>query len=684
MKSTWWALSLLLLSVPASGVELEGESSFYLVNLKGNYQRQLGYEEWRGRKRGALYRLTLSQEFRVKKGSTFRVSVTTGNPKSPRVNALTPDGDELFEGGIRSFSVRELYLKKEHFLFDGLTLTAGKQRFRIGVVLDDYLWGGKFDYRLGEEARVVWQQIAGYEGRHLLFGTKAEDDLDLFSLSVEKKGVEAGIYRIMDARGEEPGIAKSGLFGGVRWKGLEVEGATQNGRVAGTGSLEFNGVRVIAGFAQKGFTSYGFREGVRDLGVIFRPAFSDLKFLRVEGEGEVYGLRVKAYGAYAERVNGERIGGEAGGEVTKEVSEGWEVFLKGALGSEGSYALFGGLRWGVKPLKLKEVRGWNLKVDNYFGVVGEYSDLPRRFYYPQLGYEGWERARHAGFWHSTYRLGIEGERFRVQVATGRSSKVDYLIWGNTADCFKYQREKGKEWHLEEAYLKVGRGKAGKFGLELPGLFNDYLTGGGFSWRRIEVYGVGTGDVEEDEGVERAFFGIVKVKGRWGEVFGGVRRGEEGEGFAGARVKWKWFEGGAVREFLKGRDGWGGYLKAGGKVREVELRGVYGVYSEEFTSFNLREYFRDLGYAVRPTVKDLRFLKGSLKKEFRSGIKKVDRLKPAVEVVYDRFTRFSGGFVAEEGGVVIHLKPGKRCELSLAGVVGSSGSYYEGILFKVRW
>jgi hypothetical protein len=81
---------------------------------------------------------------------------------------------------------------------------------------------------------------------------------------------------------------------------------------------------------------------------------------------------------------------------------------------------------------------------------------------------------------------------------------------------------------------------------------------------------------------------------------------------------------------------------------------------------------------------MRFLRGSLKREITTGIKKVDRLRPAVEVVYDRLARFSGKFVAEEGGVVIHLFPGKRCEFSLVGVVGSSDSYYEGVLFKVRW
>lgn len=676
MKSRLWALSLLLITSSALGSEISGQSSLFLVNLKEDYARQTGYQKWKGKKGGVAAKLLLSQEFRIKRETLFKVSITSGSPKAPWI------GSSLFERKTGKFSVRELYFRKGHFLFDGLTLTAGKQKFKIGVVLEDYLWGGKFEYRLGEKTKIVWQQIAGYEGRELLFGTKEEDDVDIFSLGIERKGFGAGVYRIMDARGKRSGISKGGVFGRVKGEKAELKGATQNGKGAAVGSLRVGKLKLSAGFAQRGFTSYGFREGVRDLGLIFKPSFSNLKFVKAEGRADFYGLRVKAYGVYLKRLGGKRIGGEIGVGAAKEIFKGWELFAEGALGSRGSYALFGGIRWGVKGVGPKDIGSWKLKVKNSFNVIGEYSDLPQKPYAPQLGYEGWESARHVGFWHSTYRLKAEGRRFGVQVATGRSSKVDYLVWGDTADCFKYQRDKGKEWHLEEAYLRFKGGKLGAFRVELPGLFDDYLIGGSYRWGRAEIYGVGTGEVQEGEG--RALYGILKVRTRKGELFLGARDGKEREGFVGAKLLWRGIELGIVRELLKGRDGWGGYLKGVLKVKGIEAKGVYGVYSPRFTTFNLKEKFRNLGYTVRPTERDLRFLKVNLKRDIKTGVKKFDRLKPSIELIYNRFSRFSGKFVAGEGGVAVHLKPGKRCEFSLVGAAGSSGSYYEGIQFKVRW
>ena len=164
MKSTAAALLLFLLFPSASkAFKLSGETGFYRVNLKGDYTRELGLEKWRGRKSGYYYRLELSNHFSITEGASFKVSVVTGTPKVPFVNAYTSNGDSLFYGGVKTFNVKELYFRKRGFLSGKVTLTVGKQLFSIPALFKDYLWGGSFNYSDGDLS-LFWNQIAGYEG----------------------------------------------------------------------------------------------------------------------------------------------------------------------------------------------------------------------------------------------------------------------------------------------------------------------------------------------------------------------------------------------------------------------------------------------------------------------------------------------------------------------------------------
>jgi len=681
MKSTLAALCLLT-SAPALGATLSGETLFYTVNLKGDYKRETGYELWRGKKEGAMFKLLLEEEMEIKRGARFKLSVTSGSTKNPWNGLFTPQDNRLSEWSFKKTTVRELYLKKEHFIFKRLTLTAGKQLFEVGPVIRDYLWGGTFTYRLGGGATVTWKQIAAYEGRYLLFGTKSEDDIDIFALEVKKGRVSLGLYRIMDAKGELPAVSKGGFLLGFKGKRVEFKGATQNGKTGGYLVVKLLGGELQGGYAQKGFTSYGFKEGVSGIGLIYRPTFSDLRFLKWVGELPLGNLSLKLHALRLESSTGSFIGNELGGEAALKV-KGGELFLRGALGSGSSYALFSGVRWRVGegfPLP-KEL---NVKTESQFSIIGEYADLPQRPYTTQNSYYGWESARHIGYWHSTYKLGVSWGWGRFKVSTGPNTKIDYLIWGNTDDSLLYRVKEEKEWHLEEAYLRGRGAKLGLMEVEAKGLFKESFTGLNFGRGPWELYLLSTDRTLPQEEVERAQVALGKVKVKWGEAFFLYRNGEGSSTAAGLSIKGGALEAGGVKEVVRGKGEWGGYVEVKGELFKFKQALTYRVYSKGFTAFNFKEYFWNEGYILKPGESNVRLLKYSAQREFKTGLKRVDRLKPKVAFKYLKLNLFNGKYIAEEGGVEITVKPGRRCTFSLIGMVGSHGSYYQGVAFKARW
>ncbi len=676
MKSTLLLFTLLILPLQAAAFNLEVESSLYKVNPKGKYQRETGYDLWRGKKEGLLYRLLFEEEFKVKRGARFKLSVTSGTTKVPFNCFLTGSSKELFEGGLREFTVRELYFHKENFIFKNLDLTVGKQPFQIGNFIRDYLWGGKFTYRI-KGVTLIWNQIAAYEGRYLLFGGKEEDDVDIFNFKVKKGGGSVGFYWLSDAKGEEPAEFKKGITVELKGRWGELTGTTQNGELSLFGKVKLEGLTLEAGYAGRDFTSYGFKEGVSGIGLVYRPTFRDLRFVKgslplavLEGKWELYGL-------YLQNSKGEFIGKEIGITGERPLTKNLYLYAKVGLGSDGSYALFGGIGWRVGAVPGRS-ESYPLEVKNLLIIKGEYSDLSQKPYKTQSEYQDYALARHLGFWHVTYKLSLKGKEFKLKVSTGKDTKQDYLVWGNTADDFKYQKEHGKEWHLEEAWLGREDLRAGLVNLSLKGFVNESLTGIEAKVRKAKLSCL----FETDK--ERAKYLTLKWEEERGGLFLNYRKGEGSTTTLGLYLGKGGIEGGVLLQRRGGKRGWGAYLRAKGELSRWKIRGEYRIYSKEFETFGLKEYFWNEGFIYRPGEENLRLLKVSTGREFKTGLKRIDRLKPRFNFFYLNLRSFSGRLIGQEGGIVLSVKPGSKCRLDLSGSIGNNNSYYEGIAFKVKW
>ena len=650
------------------GLELSGEVGFYHTKLKGGYTRQVGYSLWSSKKEGFLFKLNFEEEFKLGQDARFKFSGITGTTKAPFVTVSTPTRERLFPETVRSFNLKELYLEKEHFLLQKLSLKAGKQRFDLFPLINDYLWGGALTFRFSKNLSFTWYQIAGYEGKHLLFNSEQEDDIDVFGGRVDWKTflgkLTLGVYRISDARGEKVGVNKDAFVFVLEPKISEslstvLAGASQSGKNLLVASLKAYAFELSGGYAKKGFTSYGFREGFRDLGYIYKPTLSNVTFLKVGTRFSFKGLNFKLHSLYLQD-----LGSEVGGEVSYPFYRG-ELFLDGALGTNGSYFSYAGYRWGVRTLPLLHYFG-EIELKNYFNILGEYADLPKKRYFPQLGYEGWERARHVGFWHSTYKLSVNVKSFSFKVSTGKDSKVDYVIWGNTADNYLYEKDHGKLWHLEEFSYSLKSFKLGLQRIKLPGFISEDLTGTTYS--------------------ERVNWGVFQREGETGtfltfplnvaEVYYFRFKSTNLYAISG---KYRYFFAGYLKE-SGDKDGWGAYIGGNYDLRLLKGTFLYRVYSPEFTTFGLREFFRDDGFIYRPGERDVRFLKLKVSRE----LPVLKKFRTRVSLVYDRLSRFSGSYVGEEGGVVISLKPGKRCSLEIVEFLGSQNTYYHGLRFSLTW
>jgi len=668
-------LFLSLIPLPSLGVQLSGELGFYGVKLKGNYNRELGLENWRGRKTGYYYRLNIGKSFRLSPGTRFKFSVTSGTTKVPYVNLFTSTDDSLFNGGVKTFNVEELYLIKRGFLFKNLTLRVGKQPFEIPALFRDNLWGARLSYSLNG-FNLFWNQIAGYEGKYLLPQRKNEDDVDIAVFGFKREGVTLGAYRIMDAKGVYPAEFKTGLFFKLDGKSFTLSGVSQNGNLGGWGEISLGSLKFTGGYWQKGITSYGYREDVRDEGLIFRPTEGNLRFGKVSYSFNFKKLPVSVYVARFETSSGKLIGNEAGGEVDYPV-KGGALFIKGALGSGGTYALFGGYRWGVKIPE--GYGGLRVKLKNYFNVVGEYADFPNKFYPTQLEYEGWAKSSHVGFWHSTYKLTAYTDTFRFKVSTGKNSKFDYIVWGNTADNFLYQRNHGKLWHIEELYTSNGNFRLGLQPVSVKPLFSDYLPGISYRLNGFQAsllyhqFNSLTGS--QDHGVA-----LISYRNLY---YTAVFNGSSTQSALSFFLKRENVTLGGVKEWGDGHSGdWGAVFGLRGSLLGTEVSVGYRVFSDNLSTFNLREFYRDVGLSLRPGERGVRYATASLERPINFW--KFSRFSTRVRLSYDRLYRFSGSYVAQEFGLGIILKPGKRCTLELLGGLGSSSISYTGLRFNLSW
>ena len=660
------AFPLLLFFIPlkANAFNVSGESGFYSVHVKKNYERQVGYERWFGEKSGYYYKLKLSQDFYISPKARFSLSVTSGSTKAPFLNVFTSNKDKLFNGNFKSFNVENLYFSKKGFIWKNLNLKVGKFEFRIPGILRDFLWGGRFEYHLGEVS-VYWNQIAGYEGRYFLY-SRNEDDVDIANVGVKWRRFNVGAYRIMDAKGEYSAVEKTGLYGVYSGDCCSVTLFNQNGKKGSY--LKFkNGSTVLElGYSQKGLTSYGYSEDVRDIGLLFKPDFSGVKFVKLSYSP------FKLLNLYALRIEsnfGKLVGNEFGGEVNYPFWKG-EIFVRGAKGSGDSYGIFGGYRWGVKLRRENVPFFREFSVKNYLKISGEYADLPEKGYRPQLGFEGWERAEHVGYWHTTYKLGLRGKNLGILVSTGRNSKVDYLVWGNTADNFKYQRNHGKLWHFEELEYAFGRLSAGIQEFKVDGLIKDFLPGISLRFGNLKLgafYHESNGDL-----------GVYSVSLK-NFSYALVSNGYRSNSILSFFFNGKGLTLSLAREWGKGQNGdWETVLGYKGKVAGNSVFFRYRVYSDGFSTYGMREFFRDDGLIVRPGEGDLRYL--------RVGVERpIDyKFSPKLGLTYGRLYAFSGRYLFQEFGISVSFNPCKRGTFKITGALGSNGSYYEGISFEVEW
>jgi len=654
---------IVLLPLTAYGFLISGETGGYSVKLKGNYKRQFGFERWKGKKEGYYYRLDLKESFHLGKSADFFLSVTTGSTKVPYESILTSERDKLFYGGFKTFNIKELYLIKRGFIWRKLTLKAGKQEFRIPGLIKDYLWGGSFIYQLNKNFSIYWNQIAGYEGKYLLFSGD-EDDVDISQFGVNWKGLNLGFYRIMDAKGNLSGISKGGVYGEYSKKGFKTSLFSQNGKWGGISRLDLNGIEIKAGYSQRGTTSYGYGEDLGNLGLIFKPSFSGVRFLSLSFSPYRF-LRVNL--SRFEKPSGRQIGNEVGGELRYPFYKG-ELFLRGAVGSHNSYALFGGYRWGIN--NLEKFSPANFSIKNYFSISGEYSDLPRRRYRPQIDFDGWDKAKHVGYWHTTYKLSLKSENLRFKVSTGRNTKVDYVVWGNTSDNFLYQKSHRKLWHLEELNYSFRNFRLGLQPFEIKGVMKDYLWG-----ILYETSGLRAGTLYHKEKSRLGIYTLSYKNLSYVLFSNGCRSNS----LLSLYLKAFGLTASLSKEWGKGQSReWGVLLETKRKFFSNDLTVRYRVHSKKFSTYRVREYYRDDGLMVRPSEGDERYLKVLVERPLNY------KFSPKLGFIYNRLYRFSGDFVSQEFGFSISFKPCRRGTFSLLGALGTNSSYYEGIKFSVSW
>ncbi|WP_163327884.1 hypothetical protein GFV12_01805 [Desulfurobacterium thermolithotrophum] len=670
----------------------QGEVGLIIGNFKGSYKREKGYEKWNGKNTGFIYKLDVENLFKLRKDTEFKLSVISGNTKAPYVSLFSSREDKLFDNSIRTFNIKELYFKKEYFIFNNLTLTAGKQLFSFSPLLSDYLWGGKFTYRLSDSLSFVWNQIAGYEGKYLLFNNEEEDDIDAFGPSLElKRGfydLNFSFLKISDARGTSKGINKNAFLGMLSYQlnrnsSFFFSGAIENGKPAIYSRFDYDNFRVSAGYSNKNFTSYGFKEGIREIGFLYRPSFSGIQFLKVSYAFSLSEFDFKIYGLHLENTDDKLIGNEIGGEVDYPFFNG-ALFLQTAIGKDGAYAFYSGYRWDISSIRHK-YNSFNLDVKNYFNIVGEYGDFSQKIYRLQNGYEEWEGAKHVGFWHSTYKLTLKSDNLKVKISTGKDSKVDYVIWGNTADNFLYNKTHRKLWHFEKLSYKKKDLTLGLQGLTILGFISENLTGISFNRELSGGYFFEQNGktLKGSTNFHYLYLSVPYKSFEFSYLYRTNKR--EFNSVYALSYKNKFTKLGYLKEYgTETNNSWGGFLSVKAKIYGNKIYSLYRVYSKTFRTFGLKEYFRNDGYIYRPGESNVRFAKLTVSRKLKIGLKQIDRLKPEIKLLYDRLSQFSGSYVGEEGGIIISLKPGNFCKLSLIGTIGNNNSYYEGLRFDLKW
>ena len=667
-----------LFAGPLYAGTLSAESGFISSNLKGNYRRQTGYYRWKNRKTGLVYKLNYNDTFSINDRTSFRLGITSGNTKD---EFLKLEGNTPFNRLSKSFDIEELSLGLRDFPFNGFSMNFGKLLFNAPPLISDYLWGGRFMYMFNKNLSIQWNQIAGYEGKYLLFGTRAEDDVDVFGPQIRYiingKQLSVGFLRISDARGEKPGRNINNVLLSLKDKGLDLYGLLQNGKVSGCLDYKFNNLSFLSGYSQKGITSYGFREFERDIGSVYKPTFSDTFFIRSSFSFNVGKLRLEPSYLYLQSTKGKPIGSE----LTLDTSYpffGGNLFLDASKGTSGSYVFYTGYRFNLENQEIPYISK-PYEQSFYFNTWGEYLNPPEVYYQPQNGYEGWESAEHIGFWHSTFKYDFRYSGFHLKVSTGRNSKINYVVFGNTADDLKYQRNHGKLWHFESLNYNVGNLRLGLQDVKLNGFVNENLAGIdllkpfkiGYFWEQHGITKRGSDRINYIvSGIDYRSFSF--------NYMYRTNRSEFNQIYS-AYYNSRPVRCGYTREYGSNlRNAWSSSIDLSKEFQTFNFDILDAVFSRKFTTFGLREFFRNIGFIYKPTESNLRLLKLSISRNLPF------KLKPNLSISYLKLKKFNGSSIGEEGDVKLMFEPFKGSKLSLVYALANNSSDYKGLAFSIRW
>ena len=291
--------------------------------------------------------------------------------------------------------------------------------------------------------------------------------------------------------------------------------------------------------------------------------------------------------------------------------------------------------------------------------MGEYADLPQRDYKAQKGYEEWSYASHVGYWHTSLKISLtdRDKDFKATLSTGPSTQRDFLIWGNSGDNYLYETEGEKLFHLEEVWWQMPEGaKVGLLRVSSYGLFDESFAG-------ISLF------KEKLLFLRRGRDNFLSAKLLSGHLEALASSNEEG--YLTLKTS---FRGSALIYQKKRRNSsWGAYLTLEKSLNQ-SLKGklLYLIYSKEFSTLNLRESFRDVGYIFRPSEEDERLLKLSLSIEAPVSLR----------LFYLNLSSFSGKYVGEEAGFRLTIL--KKPLFSLKGSLGSGHTFYYGVELSARW
>ena len=103
---------LLLVPLPVRAFDFNFESGFYYLKSKNALPSQSGYEEWKGKKSGLTFRLEFGDQFKIKKTSRFRFSITSGSQFNPFVPLFASEEDRISENGWHTFHCKNFTSKR--------------------------------------------------------------------------------------------------------------------------------------------------------------------------------------------------------------------------------------------------------------------------------------------------------------------------------------------------------------------------------------------------------------------------------------------------------------------------------------------------------------------------------------------------------------------------------------------